>query len=57
MWKDPIVKAVRKARQAQAAAFDYDIKAIIEDARTRQRLSKRRIVSFPANGQRDRQST
>ena len=46
MWKDPIVDEVRKVRQKQAAKLNYDIKAIVEEARNRQQGSKRRVVSF-----------
>ena len=46
MWKDPIVQEVRKVRKAHAAAFNYDIRAIVEDARKRQKKSKHHIVSF-----------
>ena len=46
MWQDPIVEEVRKIREAHAAKFNYDIKAIVKDAQKRQRTSKHRIVSF-----------
>jgi len=46
MWKDPIVEDVRRVRQENAARLNYDIKAIVEDARKRQRLSKHAVVSF-----------
>jgi hypothetical protein len=46
MWNDPIVAEVRKVRQEHAAKFGYNIKAIVEDARRRQRQSKHRVVSF-----------
>ena len=46
MWKDPIVDEVRKLRQEHAAKLNYDIKAIVEEARKRQQKSKRRVVSF-----------
>ena len=47
MWKDEIVEEVRRIRDAQAAKFNYDIKAIVEDARKRQEASGRKTVSFP----------
>ncbi len=31
MWKDPIIEEVRKARDAYAAKFDYDIGAMCRD--------------------------
>ena len=46
MWKDPIVKQVRKVREEHAAKFNFDIKAIIKDARKRQLASKHKVVSF-----------
>ena len=46
MWKDPIVKQVRKVREKHAAEFNFDIKAIIEDARKRQVVSKHKVASF-----------
>ncbi len=46
MWNDPIVNEVRKARQELAAKFNYDLDAILEDARKRQHLSGHKLVSF-----------
>ncbi len=46
MWDDPIVNEVRKARQELAAKFNYDLDAILEDARKRQHLSGHKLVSF-----------
>ncbi len=46
MWDDPIVYEVRKARQEIAAKFNYDLDAILEDARKRQHLSGHKLVSF-----------
>ena len=46
--KDPIVKEVRKARDAHAQSFNYDLRAIFADIRRQQKESKRRYVSFPA---------
>jgi hypothetical protein len=45
-WHDPIVEEVRRIREQQAAELDYDLKAIFERARRRQRQSKRKTVSF-----------
>jgi hypothetical protein len=45
MWNDPIVAEVRKIRQKIAAKFKYDIRAIAEDARKRERKSGHPIVS------------
>ena len=39
MIDDPIVEEVRKIRQAIAAKFNYNINAIVEDARKREGTS------------------
>lgn len=46
MSTDPIVTEVRRARDTLAAKFDYDLTAIVRDARRRQKQSKRKIVSL-----------
>ena len=46
MWKDEIVEEVRRIREENAAKFNYDLKAILDDARKRQKLSGRKAVSF-----------
>ncbi len=46
MWKDEIVEEVRGAREAQAARRDFNLKAILADARKRQKDSGHRVVSF-----------
>ncbi|MCD4784947.1 MAG: hypothetical protein K8T10_14120 [Candidatus Eremiobacteraeota bacterium] len=53
MWKDPIVEEVRKTREANAKKFDYDIKRILDDARTRQKASNHRVVSFAIKKEKD----
>ena len=45
-WVDPIVAEVRHIREQQAAELDYDLKAIFDRARRRQRQSKHKTVSF-----------
>jgi len=45
-WHDPIVEEVRRIRDQQAAELNYDLAAIFERARRRQRQSKRKTVSF-----------
>lgn len=47
MIKDPIVEEVRRVRDKLAARFDYNIEAIIENARKEQEASGRKTVSFP----------
>ena len=46
MIKDEIVEQVRQVREQQAAKFNFDLKAILADARKRQKDSGHRIVSF-----------
>ena len=47
MSQDEIVSEIRKVREAYAAEFHYDVKAICCDARERQKTSRGRIVSRP----------
>ena len=47
MYKDPIVEEVRKHRQARAARFNYEIDAIVDDARKRQGKDGHRVVQPP----------
>ncbi len=51
MWKDHIVEEVRKVRKEHASKFNFDIKAIVEDARKRQSTSMHNVVSFLMNKQ------
>ena len=48
MKKDDIVEQVRQVREQQAARLNFDLKAILADARKRQKDSGHRIVSFAA---------
>ena len=43
--QDPIVEEVRKHRDAIAAHFNYDLKAIVEHFKKRQREGGRKVVS------------
>jgi len=47
MPDDPIVEEVRAIRQRQAARFNFDIRAIVEDAMARQGKDGREVVSRP----------
>ncbi len=47
MMEDSIVAEVRRAREEIAKRFNYDLRAMIEDARKRQALGGRKVVSFP----------
>lgn len=46
MTRDAIVNEIRQARERHAAKFKYDLKAIIADARKRQKDSGHPVVSF-----------
>ena len=43
---DPIVDEVRRIRDAHAAKFNYDLKAIFRDIKEQERRSGRKYVSF-----------
>ena len=47
MPNDPIVEEVRKAREAYAAKFNYDLEAIVADLKRQERESGWTFVSFP----------
>ena len=40
-WKDEIVEEVRKARDAYAAQFDYDLKRMFEDLKKKEEQDPR----------------
>ena len=46
MMKDEIVNQVRQVRELNAARFNYDLKAIVADARKRQKNSGHAVASF-----------
>jgi len=43
---DPILDEIRNYRDAHAASFNYDLEAIFEDIKKRERESGRKFVSF-----------
>ncbi len=45
--KDPIVEEIRKVREAHAAKFNYDLRAIYEDLKIQEKKSKRKFVNLP----------
>ena len=47
MADDPIVAEVRRIREKQAARFNFDIDAIVQDAMERQGKDGRKVVSLP----------
>lgn len=45
-WTDPIVDEVRRARDAYAARFDYDLRAILRDLKEQEQRSGCKVVSY-----------
>ena len=45
--KDPIVEEVRKAREEHAKRFNFDLHAICEDLRKKEKESGHPVVSLP----------
>ena len=44
---DPIIAELRAVRDAHAARFHYDVKAIFRDLQARQKASGRKYVRYP----------
>jgi hypothetical protein len=44
---DPIVAEIRKTRDEYASRFNYDLHAMCEDLRRKQKLRGARVVSYP----------
>ncbi len=47
MYTDPIIDEIREFRDQYAARFNYDVKAMLNDIRRRQKESGRKTVSRP----------
>jgi hypothetical protein len=47
MWNDPIVEELRINSAKVAAQFNYDIRALGNYYRERQKLENRQVVSLP----------
>ena len=47
MNPDPIVEEVRKARQAHAAKFNYDMNAIFKDLKKKEKTCGHLVISHP----------
>ena len=45
---DPIVAEIRAVREEHAARFGYDVQAIFDDIRAREKASGRTYVRYPA---------
>ncbi len=48
-WSDPIVDEVRRARDAYAARFNYDLRANYRDLKEQEMRSNRKFVSYAEN--------
>lgn len=48
MWTDPIVEEVRKVREAHAARFNYDLRAIFHAVKEAEASSKSAYICLPA---------
>lgn len=46
MKTDPVVEEMRRIKEARAARFDYDVRAMAEDLRTREKKGGRKVVSL-----------
>ena len=47
MVSDSIIAEVRRTRDELAKRFNYDLQAIVQDARERQAAGGRRVVTLP----------
>lgn len=47
MWKDPIVDELHRIREKHAKQFDYDVRAMFEDLKTREKICGHKIVRAP----------
>ena len=47
MYTDPIIDEIREFRDQYAARFNYDVQAMLDDIRRRQKESGRKTVSRP----------
>lgn len=55
MQNDPIVEEVRRARDAYAKQFGYDLRAMAEDLRKKEQAHPDQLVSFDPKPARKRQ--
>ncbi len=53
-WSDPIVDEVRRVREAYAAQFQYDLRAIARDLKTKEKCSGRPVVPCVPRGEAER---
>ncbi len=45
-WSDPIVDEVRRARDAYAARFNYDLRAIYRDLKEKEKNTGLKVASY-----------
>lgn len=50
-WSDPIVDEVRRVRDAYAARFNYDLRAIFRDLKEKEKRSGRKVVSYAGDAE------
>lgn len=46
MWEDPIVEEVREVREAHAAKYNYDLRAIYRALKAEEAESRNRFISL-----------
>ncbi|MCH8294796.1 hypothetical protein IH992_27240 [Candidatus Poribacteria bacterium] len=46
--QDEVIQAIRKIKDDLAKAFSYDIKKMLAEARIRQKVGNRKVVSPPS---------
>ncbi|MDJ0843574.1 hypothetical protein [Crocosphaera sp.] len=49
MWEDEVLEEIHKIREEHAKAFNYDLKAMCEDLRKKQKQTERKIIKKPLN--------
>ena len=47
MYKNEILEEIHKHREEYAKSFDYDLNAIFQDLKNKQKLHTQRIVELP----------
>ena len=57
MWSDPIVDEVRRTRDAYAAQFNYDLRAIFRDLKEKEKRSGRKVANYGAKSTAAEQET
>jgi hypothetical protein len=47
MWVDPIVEEIQKIREERAKRFNYDLKAMYDDLKEKEKRCGFKVVSLP----------